>query len=190
MRPSASPSLPNLPLVTNYEDSHTFRASNHTGFVGNSSPQLDGPFQPPASRSALPPQDMPTYADPRSVYPAHSLPPQTSGYVEPPMYVSHPARQPSQVYASQPDYYASNQPYGHEPPPQHHRSSPQYSGNPYGNGNYGPPPPRDPRDDMRHQPDYSDPRYNYPPVTAVSNGGPVSSPSQPARSDGFSRYRR
>lgn len=182
-----SHSDPDTPLVTNYEESHTFRSSNHGNAYGGlptGSPQLDGPFQPPP-RSGIPPPDMPAYSDPRSIYPPHSLPPGTSAYVEPPMYASHPSRQSAQPYTSQPEYYAATQPYGHDPPPQHLRSSPQYSGPQYASGPYGPPQLRDPRDDPRYQPDYQDPqmRYNYPPVTTAPNGGAAPSPSQQTRSD-------
>ncbi|KAL1311595.1 hypothetical protein AAFC00_001709 [Neodothiora populina] len=184
--------------VTNYEDSHTYRSSTHAGFgVTASSPQLDGPFQPPASRASMPIQDMSNYADPRNLYPAHSLPPQTTGYVDPASYVSHPsARQPPQPYTTQPDggYYASMPSYAHEPPPSHLRSSPKYGGPQY-NAPYPPPPARDPREDPRYNPEYQDQsmRYNYPPVTQVPNGAPISSPSQtpsyppPVRYDQYGR---
>lgn len=187
-RPSILNSDPDTHLVTNYEESHTFRSSNHgsgNGYGGlpPASPQLDGPFQPPP-RSGIAAPDMPAYSDPRSIYPPHSLPPGTSAYVDPSMYASHASRQSSQPYTSQPEYYAATQPYGHEPPPQHLRSSPQYSGPQYASGPYGPPQPRDPRDDPRYQPDYQDPqmRYNYPTVTTAPNGA-APSPSQQTRSD-------
>ena len=191
MRDAILYSVPNaLLLVTNYEESHTFRQSNHGyGGVTASSPQLDGsgPFPPPSSRPTLQAPEMAPYPDPR-VYPAQSLPPGTSAYSEPPMYTNHPShtgRQPSQVYPPQPDYYATPQSYGHDPAAHNMRSSPQYSGPQYGAVQYGQAPPRDrdPRDDPRYQPDYPDPsaRYTYPSVTAAPNGGLASSPSQPAR---------
>lgn len=187
--PSQYLTIPDLLLVTNYEDSHTYRSSNHTGFgLPSSAPQLDASFQAVASRPVPPPADLPIYTDPRAVYPAHSLPPQTSGYVETPVYASHPSRLPAQVYAAQGGYYAGQQ-YAHEPPPQHHRHSPQYSGPQYGNGPYGPPTTRDSREDLRHQPEYQDQpaRYNYSPVATAANGGAASSPSHPARLASFCR---
>ena len=185
-------SIPDTLLVTNYEESHTFRSTNHGyGGVTTGSPQLDGagPFQPPPARLPLAPQDMAAYQDARSIYPPHSLPPGTSAYVDPSMYPPHPSHTsrpppPQPGYPVPPaDYYAAAPPqsYGHDPA-SHIRSSPQYPGPQYSTGQY--PQSRDPRDDPRYPPDYQDttPRYIYPLLTAASNGGPASSPSQTARS--------
>lgn len=171
-------SYPDTHVVTNYEDSHTYRTStNGYGPPATGSPQLNGPFQPPP-RANLPPADMSSYTDPRPLYPSHSVAAGTSAYVDPSMYVPH-ARQNPAGYPPQVEFYGSSQPYGHDAPSQH------YPGPQYPVAQYGQAPQRDPRDDPRYQPDYQDPqmRYStYPPVSAP-NGVTASSPSQASRSE-------
>ncbi|GAB7351638.1 hypothetical protein MBLNU459_g2245t2 [Dothideomycetes sp. NU459] len=109
-----------------YEDSHTYRTSAtlHNG-GGTNSPQLDGPYLPPAQARPGPP-DMPGYPDPRAMYPPH---PVTSGYVDPSIYAAqNGGRQPPPNYGQQAEYYGQNPAYAHEPVRTHPGGSPQYPG--------------------------------------------------------------